>query len=71
MRGCNEGMWTNARPFNRLSGLPVVTVTVTVGGLVSVGGRQTISCWNSCFERSDDVFKESESTLILFERPDR
>jgi hypothetical protein len=50
MRGCDEGMWTNGHPFIRLSGPPVVTVTVSVEILVSVGGRRTISCWNSCFE---------------------
>ena len=57
MRGCNEKMWRNGHPFIRLSGPPVVTVTVTTECLVNVGGRRTSSCWNSCFE-SNDVFKE-------------
>jgi hypothetical protein len=67
MRDCDEGMWTNGHPFIRLSGPPVVTVTVSVDSLVGVGGRQTDSCWNSCFE-SNDIFKGTGNHFD-FERP--
>ena len=55
--GCDEGMRTNGHPFIRLSGPPVVTVTNSADSLVSVGGRRTVSCWNSYFG-GNDVFKE-------------
>ncbi|KAF8502915.1 hypothetical protein F5888DRAFT_1124578 [Russula emetica] len=69
MRSCDEGMWTNGHPFIRLSGPPVVTVTVSAEILVSVGGRWTISCWNSCFEYNDVL--QGIGNYFDFERLDR
>ena len=69
MWNCDEGMGANGRPFIRLLGLPAVTVTVSADSLVNVGGRRTVSCWNSCFE-GDDVFKELETTSISKGRMD-
>jgi len=42
-RGCDEGMWSNGHPFIRLSGTLVVTETVSVDSLMSIGGFM-LSC---------------------------
>ena len=40
-------MQTDGPPFKRLLGTQVVTVTISAGGLMRVGGRWTLSRWNS------------------------
>jgi hypothetical protein len=63
MRGCGR-MSIDVHPFIRLSGPPVVTVTVSADSFLSIGGRRTLGFMHSCSE-SNDVFKEFKTTFIL------